>query len=231
VRSLLPPPLDKGKVTTDWRFVPSLYLGGDSFGYHWLDEDHFVMYLLDVSGHGVGTSLMSVSAMNVISSQSLPNVDFRNPAHVLEGLCVAFDMDKHDGKYFTIWYGVYQPSTRSLVHSGAGHPAAALFASPTAKTPLLLDSTGPAVGFGMDLGFENVTTDVAEGSSLFIYSDGAFDIQCLDGRTWTLDEMLATLSERRTDENLLDGLLATTAELHGPGALDDDLSIVECRFS
>jgi sigma-B regulation protein RsbU (phosphoserine phosphatase) len=232
VRSLLPAPLSEGTVRASWRFVPSLALGGDSFGYHWLDEDHFVIYLLDVSGHGVGASLMSVSAMNVISSQSLPNVDFRNPAQVLDGLCLAFDMDKHDGKYFTIWYGVFSPSTRQLVHAAAGHPPAALFAEAgnAQIAPVLLEATGTAVGFGISLGFDNVTTPIADGARLFVFSDGAFEIHCLDGRTWQLAEMLDYLSQQQSSPEPLDAILSHTRELHGPGALDDDCSIVQCDF-
>ena len=56
MQSLLPDKLKKGLIKTDWRFVPSAELGGDSFGYHWLDDDHFAFYLLDVSGHGVGAA-------------------------------------------------------------------------------------------------------------------------------------------------------------------------------
>ena len=40
VCSLLPEPIDQGPVRVDWRFVPSTQLGGDSFGYHWLDDEH-----------------------------------------------------------------------------------------------------------------------------------------------------------------------------------------------
>ena len=40
VQSLLPDKLKKGPILSDWRFVPSASLGGDSFGYHWLDDDH-----------------------------------------------------------------------------------------------------------------------------------------------------------------------------------------------
>ena len=83
VRSLLPDKLKKGDIRTDWRFVPSAELGGDSFGYHWLDDDHFAFYLLDVSGHGVGSALLSVSAMNALRSQALPQTDFRVPGQVL----------------------------------------------------------------------------------------------------------------------------------------------------
>src|SRR5215471_4584008 len=40
VRSLLPPPLT-GAIETEWCFEPSHQLGGDAFGYHWIDEAHF----------------------------------------------------------------------------------------------------------------------------------------------------------------------------------------------
>ena len=72
VCSLLPEPLSQGPVQAAWRFLPCTQSGGDSFGYHWLDDEHFAVYLLDVSGHGVGASLLSVSALNMLRSQSLP---------------------------------------------------------------------------------------------------------------------------------------------------------------
>ena len=53
VISLLPTPISGGDVTTAWRYVPSATLGGDSFGYHWIDGEHFAFYLLDVCGHGL----------------------------------------------------------------------------------------------------------------------------------------------------------------------------------
>jgi len=46
VQSLLPDKLKKGGIRTDRRCVPSAELGGDSFGYHWLDDDHFAFDLL-----------------------------------------------------------------------------------------------------------------------------------------------------------------------------------------
>jgi serine phosphatase RsbU (regulator of sigma subunit) len=67
----------------DWKFIPSTSLGGDAFGYHWLDEDHFVMSLIHVSGHGVGAALLSVSVMNALRSQSLPDADFKEPEHII----------------------------------------------------------------------------------------------------------------------------------------------------
>src|SRR5580698_2233479 len=124
VRSLLPEKLSKGSIRTDWRFVPSAELGGDSFGYHWLDDDHFAFYLLDVSGHGVGAALLSVSALNALRSQSLPQTDFREPGQVLTALNKAFPMEQQNGLFFTIWYGIYHRPTRRLHYAGGGHPPA-----------------------------------------------------------------------------------------------------------
>ena len=53
VKSLLPEPIDE-PIRIRWEHIPSMQLGGDAFGYHWLDDDHFAIYLLDVCGHGVG---------------------------------------------------------------------------------------------------------------------------------------------------------------------------------
>ena len=76
VQSLLPKP-QAGPIHTDWVFVPSAALGGDAFGYHWLDDDHFALYLLDVCGHGIGAALHSVSVLNVLRAQTLPATDFQ----------------------------------------------------------------------------------------------------------------------------------------------------------
>ena len=50
VRSLLPPPLEDGSIRAQWRFLPSTQLGGDAFGYHWLDERRLAVFVLDVCG-------------------------------------------------------------------------------------------------------------------------------------------------------------------------------------
>jgi len=70
VESLLPEPLRRGSIRAEWRFIPSADLGGDSFGYHPLDDQHFALYLLDVCGHGVGAALLSVSALTIAAKPS-----------------------------------------------------------------------------------------------------------------------------------------------------------------
>jgi hypothetical protein len=41
-------------------------------------------------------------------------VDFHDPGQVLTALNDAFQMERHNNMYFTIWYGVYDTAARSL---------------------------------------------------------------------------------------------------------------------
>jgi sigma-B regulation protein RsbU (phosphoserine phosphatase) len=232
VQSLLPEKLKKGQIRTDWRFVPSAELGGDSFGYHWLDDDHFAFYLLDVSGHGVGAALLSVSAMNALRSQALPNTDFRQPSQVLFALNNAFQMDQQNGLYFTIWYGVFHKPTRRLDYSGGGHPPALLLNGSTAEQAemQILDSKGPMIGAVEDMEYASASTTLDAFAKIFLFSDGAYEIEKADKTMWPWSEFLAFMGQgphQGGTVSKMDLLIAHDRELMGQDEFADDLSIVE----
>jgi sigma-B regulation protein RsbU (phosphoserine phosphatase) len=231
VRSLLPPPQQLGSIAADWRFIPSAALGGDAFGYHALDADHVAVYLLDVCGHGVGAALLSVSALNAIRSEALPQTDFHDPAAVLAALNKAFPMERHNDMFFTIWYGVYHQPTRMLRWAGGGHPPAVL-AGPTGQPGRrLLDSDGPLIGAVDGLEFTASETQVPQGGQLFVFSDGAFEVVRPDGSMWSFDDFLAVLAAPQDGpQNRLDGLIATIRGLSGRDDFNDDFSMVQLSF-
>jgi sigma-B regulation protein RsbU (phosphoserine phosphatase) len=235
VRSLLPEKLTKGAVVTDWRFIPSAELGGDSFGYHWLDDDHFAFYLLDVSGHGVGSALLSVSAMNALRSQALPHTDFRLPGQVLAALNNAFQMDQQNGLFFTIWYGVYHKPTRRIDYSGGGHPPSLLFSGTSAEQIQLavLEAKGPMIGAVPDIEYEAASIPLDSFAKLYIYSDGVYEIERTDKTMWPFSDFLAFMGEaahRAASNSQMDRLIAHDRELQGREEFADDFSVVELQF-
>ena len=236
VQSLLPDKLKKGDIRTDWRFVPSAELGGDSFGYHWLDDDHFAFYLLDVSGHGVGSALLSVSAMNALRSQALPQADFRAPGQVLGALNNAFQMDQQNGLFFTIWYGVYHKPTRRVDYAGGGHPPPLLFNGPSAEQATLevLESGGPMIGAVPDLEFQASSTSLGAFAKLFLYSDGVHEIERIDKTMWPFNEFIEFMKKGPLDtagDSKMDRLIAHDREIQGREEFVDDCSIVELQFT
>lgn len=232
VRSLLPAPLTAAPVISDSRFIPSVALGGDSFDHLWLDDDHLAMYLIDVSGHGVGPALMSVSALNVMRSRALPGVDFTDPSQVLVGLNHAFQMAQHNSMYFTMWYGVYSVAARELRYTGGGHPPALLIRGGAEAEPLTLESAGPMVGVDLEEPFASESCPIQPGDRLYLYSDGVYEIQKTDGRMWSFSEFTALMGRPvEAGVSRIDRLLDHTRKLQGSELFDDDFSMLELAFS
>jgi sigma-B regulation protein RsbU (phosphoserine phosphatase) len=232
VQSLLPEKLE-GAVRIDWKFVPSAQLGGDMFGYHWLDRDHLALYLLDVSGHGVGSSLLAVSAANVLSTRSLPETDFRDPAQVLTRLNGAFQMERQDNKFFTIWYGVFDKAKRTLAYSNGGHPDVLLFTGPDAAGATLhqLSPTDSLIGMLPEgIPFKGRSVELGAYAHLLLYSDGVFEIEQPSGVMWQLPQFVEFVAGLPRGEPLLERVLAKARELRGQEQFADDFSLIEARL-
>ena len=228
VRSQLPMPLDAPDMKTAWIFLPCSSLGGDAFGYFAIDADHFAIFLLDVCNHGVGSALLSVSAMNSLTGRTLIDVDFREPGKVMAALNNVFLMEKHNNLYFTMWYGVLQKSTRVLRYSSGGHPPAVMLDGDRVE---LLRCRAMPIGTLEDMDFEEGQTEVPPGATLYVFSDGIYEIRTPEGGEMELSAFVDILKHpEREPGRKVDEVLATMRELQGHPHFDDDVSLLEVRL-
>lgn len=232
VRNLLPKPVCEGDVRTEWIFTPSATLGGDALGYHWIDQDRFAFYLLDVCDHGVGPALLSVSALNVLRSQTLPGVDFASPAQVMAGLNAVFQMSKQNDLYFTIFYGVYDRRLCTLRFASAGHPPPLLYQASGEVVELRCQSV--FIGAMPGVAYKEDEVRVETPARLLVVSDGAYELRLADGRMWTYEEFkdyaAALGGPDRPDGPGLDEVLANARSLSRREVMDDDLTMLKLSF-
>lgn len=224
VASILPAEMT-GLVQISSRYLPSRVLGGDTFGYAWVDEDHLIVYLIDVSGHGIKPALLSVSVHNLLRSQTLPSATLVAPERVVAELNTRFGMDRQGDHYFTMFYGVYQASTQVLSYVNAGHPPAVCLTADNGvvrSTPL----TGESLPVGMfpDSDFAAESYRVPPGARILLYSDGAL------GERLTFAEFEALCSQWAAEpvwslDSLTDQLRADVG-----GTFEDDFALVELTF-
>jgi sigma-B regulation protein RsbU (phosphoserine phosphatase) len=233
VRTILPPPITEGPIRTDWRFVPSTSLGGDAFGYHWLDRDHFAFYLIDVSGHAVGAALLSVSVMNALRSQSLPDADFADPESVLTCLNAAFPGEQNNDMFFTMWYGVYNKPSRELSYASAGHPPALVLDgsdSPDSK-PVLLRTPNHIIGGMPDADYSKSEHTMGGVTKLYLFSDGVYEVEKPDGSMWRYNEFSEFMTRIEADRrSSLDHLYDNGLKLSQRDRFEDDFTILEIVF-
>ena len=208
------------------RYIPSDKLGGDAFDHRWIDDDHLIVYLVDVSGHGIAPAMLSVSVHNLLRSGTLDHHTLRDPARVLTELNRLFQMDQQAGNYFTIWYGVYQPSTRALRYAGAGHPPAIVLTEDGSE-PVRLPSTSVPIGVMAVTTFEAWSYTLPCDAALLIYSDGAYELALPDGRRWTLEDFIDLCARTaRSPSWTLEGLVDQLKDRTETGYFDDDCTLV-----
>lgn len=230
VNSLLPDEINTPRLRINWKIVPSAKLGGDSFGYHWIDNEHMALYMLDVTGHGVGAALHSVSVLNMLKFETLHNTDFRNPHEVLHGLNQVFQMTGHNSLFFTMWYIVYNSTTGELTYAGAGHPPLIIFDEDGIQEKIYSQNT--IIGIDEQFEYDSDTYQIRNLTKVYMYTDGAYEVHPKDGKMMSIEDLADYLSRHQDNSsNEIDNLYKSLLELNDSSSLDDDFTIMKISFS
>ncbi|QDV91348.1 Phosphoserine phosphatase RsbP [Phycisphaerae bacterium RAS2] len=224
VRTLLPPPIHESGLRIHWRFESSSALGGDIFGYHWLDDDHLALYVADVMGHGVGAALLASSVQTALRRQTLPATQFNEPVSVLRGLNAAFPMALHADRFFTAWYGVLNRRTRELRYASGGHPSA-LMLDPSGGIHEL-KSTGTIVGLNVGVPIEQAGISLQPGARLYLMTDGVVEVRTGPGALLGV-EGLSRIIRGETSENRVDAIHEALRAMQASEPFEDDFSLIE----
>ena len=228
VESLLPARLKDGPVRTDWLFEPSARIGGDALGYQAIDDNHFALYVLDVAGHGASAALHAASVINVLRKQALPGVDMREPGAALRGLNAMFPMWEHHNLFFTAWYGVYLKKERQLRYCAGGHHPGYLV-GPGRDAAASLWTRNPIVGMRANQEYEAGSITVAPGSTLYLFSDGVFEVEIDGGKQQQIEDFVPLLlapAAASEPERLVGEMKRRT----GRKVFEDDLTVLVATF-
>lgn len=162
-----------------WRFAPYKKVGGDLFNIAPLDEHTIMVYLIDVSGHGIASAMVSVAVHQSLSpttgrflKQPLshpPYYRITPPHEVLAGLDAEYPFERFE-EFFTISYLLINPHTGRVRYANAGHPLPLLMRRDGSLERL--DHGGPLIGLNHRDESDEGEVQLREGDRLFLYTDG-----------------------------------------------------------
>lgn len=219
-----------------WKYLPCDELAGDFLNVFALDERHIAAFVVDVSGHGVASSLLSVTIGRLmtpqVSTSSLLITESDGERHIVPPLDVVYELNRRfpmheqNGLYFTIVYGVLDVETLEFRYALAGHPQ--IVHSPRDASPRFLDAEGMAVGWTPDLDCDEQSIQLAKGDRLWLYSDGVPEAMDPDERQFGNSQLLEVIEiGRRGSLDESTKLLMHAVERWGKdGGLRDDVSIL-----
>ena len=229
-------------TTVAWRYVPCQSLAGDFLNVFPLDDEHAGLFVVDVSGHGVPSSLMAVTVGRFltpkVTDQSLlvrqgpdGRIVVTRPADVATQLNRLFQADEFSGLYFTLLYGVLHLPTGRFDYCSGGHPALVRVPAGGGDVEFHAMESFP-IAFVPDVEYEQKSLQLAPGDRLFLYSDGVPEAMDKDRNPYGDDAMAACIAASRTEpvdtgvKNLLDAV-ETWCQPNGPL---DDVSILAVEW-
>jgi len=229
VRLMLPPALDDEEIV-DWQFHPSTHLGGDGLGYRRINDDLLALYVLDVTGHGLGSALLAVTALELLRNR-VAQIDFSKPAEVIDRLNRTFQMKDHAGKFFSVWYGVYSRSKRQITYSNAGHPPPLLLTDKNTSPKLIKTQPGgPVLGILPEIYAPEITIDFPSTSELYLFTDGLYELTGTAAGRGSYDEFLTYLeSQTLGSKSIWDAILSWFHRAQEEHVIDDDVTLL--RFT
>lgn len=222
-----------------YRFEPSDLSGGDIFNIHRLDESNVVMYIVDVSGHGVPAAMVTVAVAQCLRPHgrtiikeeidTTPFYKITTPLDVVCKLDEQFPIERFE-KFFTIVYLVLNTKTGEIRYSNAGHP----FPIIVRKSGQLeiLETGGTVIGLGDVVPFEEGKAQIHPGDRLYLYTDGIVEFSDKDEEYFGEDRLYQELVRHRAislDESC-DSLL-DTLRVFGKGLKpQDDITLVALEY-
>ncbi len=245
-KSLLPQKIDTIQhLAVAWKFRPCEKIGGDIFNMVQLDDNHWAIYMLDVSGHGVPAAMVTVSVFQNLHPQagnillktggSRQTRQIRSPAKVLEKLDQEYTFERFNN-FFTINYVILNAATGSFICSSAGHPPPIIIRK-CGTLDILATGSPPMGTIDLRLVEEQVTffeeqKQIQAGDKLLLYTDGVFEYQNQQGEFYGNKRFHKKLRELKDIpvSALIDMLFKSLMEFGNGMEPQDDISFLGIEF-
>ena len=216
-------------------FLPAFHTAGDIFNYCRLPNDEVAVFSVDVSGHGVASSLLAVTVAETLSFQEerksilLEEIDgemvVREPHLVVEELNRRFSNSSTD-HYFTITYGIFNRHHCTLRYCQAGHPPF-LVISEAGKARIEGEGGMPVGMFDLAT-YATAECALAPGDRVFFFSDGIPESEDVSGEQFGEEKMGEVLGAQRNAplQTAIEELVEGVRKWQSNPQFNDDVSVV-----
>jgi serine phosphatase RsbU (regulator of sigma subunit) len=217
---------DRVRFTT--HYVPHAIVGGDYYAIESLDDDRYGLMLADVMGHGVAAALYTMHLSSLWDRyQSLIHRPTEFAAKLNNELAKVV---KTDESFATAVCGVLDLQQREFRFTGAGGPKVLLMHAD--GTNVALETSGLPLAIVEDASYEEFSTELQEGDSLLLFSDGAEEVHNSAGEMLGLEGLIDMLTKQGYPDAPIDmdALEEDLLKYSNGIRLEDDLTLMEVRI-
>lgn len=223
-------------IDSAWIFRPSKTLGGDMLLIHRYDESRVLLGVLDVSGHGVAASLLSIGLVRSLSPEQgrggcliSPKGLLRSPKEIVSRLNKESRILFESGLFVTLVFGVLDLPTRQFCFTCAGHPLPfRILEDQVSEIDAEID---PPLGIDENTSFRETSVVLEPGEALVLYTDGVTESRSKSGEFFGEERLKRSLSHIFSDFSSLPGRLVDTLQTFQEGEVAvDDVTMLAVRL-
>jgi sigma-B regulation protein RsbU (phosphoserine phosphatase) len=231
-RSLLPqvlPQIPTLELASYYR--TSRWAGGDYYDFFPLSDGRWGILIADVSGHGTPAAVMMAITHSLAHSVPGP----ADPPAALLGHVnrqLSHRYTSSNEVFVTAFYGVYDPTKRTLTYSSAGHNPPRLKRCGDGSVNSLEEVGGPPLGLFDELEYEQTTLMLAPGDILALYTDGITEAMDPGGAQFGAHRLDAVLRQCGLDANeMIRATVEAVDDFTGGEAPADDRTLLVAKVS
>lgn len=154
---------------------PARETSGDFYDINPLPNGELGILVADVVGKGVGAALYMALSWTLIRTYATEYPT--QPELVCEAVNRRILRDTQADMFVTVFYGVLNPATGTLIYCNAGQNPPFLIAAGKSEEAQKLSATGKPLGMFEDETWEKGMTLFASGDALVVYTDGITEAQ------------------------------------------------------
>ncbi|MTI46444.1 SpoIIE family protein phosphatase [Sporosalibacterium faouarense] len=169
---ILPSKGQYDNVNIDYIYRPSEMLSGDIFDIFHIDKNHIGIYISDVVGHGVTSSMMT---MFIRQTMKAIKDEIFEPGKALSELHKRFlSLNLDDDRYFTIFYGVLDKRDNIFKYANGGHNSIPILFNKDRFR--LLEATGFPISYLFEnIEYEEKLIKLKQRDKVVFYTDGIIE--------------------------------------------------------
>jgi sigma-B regulation protein RsbU (phosphoserine phosphatase) len=147
---------------------PAAIVGGDYFDFFQFRDGTHGVVIADIPGHGVSAGMLMSSLQTAIRTMA-PETDV--PSEILERINRFYLHNINFTTFVTVFLARYDPLTRILTYTSAGHNPPVVVRKRDANV-VWLKPTAPAIGLSEEFHPRSEVITLEQGDVMFLYTDG-----------------------------------------------------------
>ena len=224
-------PVEKGALFFNHQYLPTSTLAGDFFTIFPISDHEVGIFICDVMGHGARASLLTAYIRGLIEEIMPVAADSSAFIKKLNIGINAIMAQFYSGIYATAFYLVADINSGNVHYTNAGHPSPFVL-KPGKGVVDDLKCNGkesePALGMIKDYNYTAFESEMTGGDTVFLYTDGMFEVMNKDGDLFGKERLSSLLSEQfsTAPEELIDKALQGVHDFSGSDEFSDDVCLV-----